>query len=739
MRLLVLVLLVASLAACAVEEPLGPTRDAPSVHEPASEPPVEADEPLPPPVAGAAIYPETMVRLVADDPRDVERLADVETCASCHEEVYAAWRASPHAAASFDNPWYRQAVDAIREQRGPEASRFCGGCHDPLLLVADAMDEPVEPSDPRAHAGITCMVCHGIQEARPDGNASYTLRTSAVPIPDPASEEEVAAHVAALTPEPLRTAALCGTCHRGFLGPHMENPHHLPGVDDPTAWGRSGYAGSPASRLDQPVEQATCQGCHMGLVPASDRDFATDDGQIHTHRVPGGHTALAGARGDDAQLAAIQARLADVVRIDVAAARSGGRSQRPADGARLAPGRVELDVVVRNLGVGHRFPGGTLDLQDTWIEVEVRDARGALLAEAGTRHAEAVDDTAHRFVAAPVDDDANVQVLHHVQDFRAVVLDRTLGPRDAEAIRYAFELPEGFAAPLSVDARLRHRRHTHAMRDAACEATRDARGREFTRAGRALGRTPIDGCAPLPITELAAARVWLGAGSAGREATGGAAATPFQRAFDHALALISDVQEHLDDARPSIAAALRHAPDDHTRAMAYVQLARLEGRQGRLEAALAAAARAERLVGERPSIHRVRADAYAQVWRWDDAAESYRRAAEGAPRDESRWVDLARALGSAGRDEEALAAADTGLALTPRSPGLLRSRALALEALGRPEAAAARDVYLGCRVPDALSTLRLRCGRDDAWCARERLPVHVHELRTAGGHASPAP
>lgn len=734
-RVLALLFVASACAGC--DEAIPPT-DAPveAVDAPPAQVPDDAPA-LPPPVAGEPLYPETLVHLVEGDPRDADRLADVEACASCHEEVAAAWRGSAHAHASFDNPWYRQSVDTFREERGPEASRFCAGCHDPVLLVADAVGRPIEPDDPRAHAGVTCLVCHGTQEVRADGNASYTLRTAEVVLPDPSDEREVAAHVAQLTPEPLRTTALCATCHRGFLGPDMGNPHHLPGVDEVTEWGRSVYAGSHATRLDDPIEPSTCQGCHMPEVEASDRDFATDDGRIRFHGVPGGHSAMAAALGDERQLAQVRSQLERAARIDVAAARSGRRSTRPADGAPVRPGALELDVVVRNLGVGHRFPGGTRDAQDTWIELEVRDAEGALIAEAGTRHADAPDDTAHRLVAAMVDDDARVRDRHHPQHFRAAVFDQTVGPRGAQVVRYSLDVPDGVAQPLSVDARLRHRRHGRALHDAACEAQRTARGRAFADAAEALGRRAIDACAEQPTEVIATARVWLGDGADEREATGGALAPTFDRLHDHALALIGDVQEHLDDARPSLAAALRAAPDDASRARVHVQEARLEGRQGRLAAALAAARRAERLVGPRPAIHRARGDAYAQVWRWQPAAEAYRQAAEGAPRDESRWTDLARALGSAGMDAEALDAAERGLALSPRDPSLLRSRYLALTALDRPDGGA-RERYLAHRVPDMLSTLRLECGQRSTWCARERLPVHVHELRTSGARASSA-
>jgi len=732
---LAMLLIASACAGC--DEPPAPV-DAPGERDaPPAETGPEPPPPLPPPVAGEPLYPETLVRLVEGDPRDADRLADVEACAPCHEEVVSAWRGSAHSHASFDNPWYRQAVDSLREEVGSESARFCSGCHDPVLLVADTAHLPVEPDDPQAYAGVTCLVCHGTQEVRPDGTASYTLRTAEVVLPDPSDEEEVAAHVAQLTPAPLRTAALCGSCHRGFLGPDMGNPHHLPALDDVTDWARSEFAGSRATRLDAPVEPSTCQGCHMPLVDASDRDFATDDGHIRFHGVPGGHTAMAAALDDERQLAQVRAQLERAVRLDVAAVRAGRRWTLPADGAPVRAGPMEIDVVIRNLGVGHRFPGGTRDAQDTWVEVEVRDADGVLLAEAGTRHVDAPDDTAHRLVAAVVDDEARVRDEHHVQHFRAAVFDHTIGPRGAAVVRYGLEVPEAVAQPLSVEARLRHRRHSQALHDAACEAQRSERGRAFVEGAAALGRPTMDACVAQPTEVIATARVWLGDGADGRDASGGALAPAFDRLHDHALALIGDVQEHLDDARPSLAAALREAPDDASRARVHLQRARLEGRQGRLAAALAAARRAERLVGEHPAIHRVRGDAYAQVWRWEDAAAAYRRAAEGAPLDESRWTDLAQALGSAGVDADALEAADRGLTLSPRDPGLLRSRYLALSSLERPDAAA-RERYLAHRVPDALSTLRLRCGQRSTWCARERLPVHVHELRPSGARASSA-
>lgn len=454
-----------------------PVSNAPVSNAPVSSTPTvtadRSDAEVPLLAEGARLYPESQVRLSPSDPRDAARLADVDTCGGCHPDVLRTWRASAHSRSSFDSPWYRQAVDAIREERGTHASRFCAGGHDPVLLVAGAVDAAVRSEDPRAHAGVTCAVCHGIQEARFDGSGSYTLSNRPIPLPDPADPEEVAVHVEAVAPDPLRTVELCASCHPGFLGPDMGNPYHFQGFDDVTPWLRSTHAGSAASRVDEPQETRNCADWHMPSGPATQGDMAADPaGDVRLHRVAEAHTALAGATGDEEQLRAIQARLRSAARIDVAAVRSQDRSRRwlPADGASVRPGEsVEIDVVVRNLGTGHAFPGGTLDAQDTWMEVEVRDADGALVAEAGTRHARSHDDpTAHRLRALVVDDRGEPVFRHRVQHFRATVADRTIAPRDAAVVRYALRVPEEVQAPLAVHARLRHRRHDGPLHAAAC-------------------------------------------------------------------------------------------------------------------------------------------------------------------------------------------------------------------------------------------------------------------------------
>ena len=58
-----------------------------------------------------------------------------------------------------------------------QASRFCAGCHDPVVFFSGAFDDPnFDIDQPAAHAGITCTSCHAITHINsPRGNADYTI------------------------------------------------------------------------------------------------------------------------------------------------------------------------------------------------------------------------------------------------------------------------------------------------------------------------------------------------------------------------------------------------------------------------------------------------------------------------------------------------------------------------------------------------------------------------------------
>lgn len=669
-------------------------------------------------------------------------LSNIDSCGRCHPDVLAQWSTSAHAWASFNNPVYRLSIEDFRALRGPRASQFCGGCHDIALLIDNAMTlADIVPEDSRAHVGVNCRVCHGVEETRYDGNGSFRLGKRPISVPTGNDSASVERHRQAASVRRLGSD-LCITCHRSFLGKETGNDAHLNGQNDASDWQRSPYAGQGVARVDSGVPERDCVACHMPAEPASADERAATDGQVSSHRVLGGHTWLAAMRGDTALQARIAERLKGAVSIDIAAAVSrapaGNAPVRtlPANGAPVYPGgELSVDVVLRNLLVGHRFPAGVKDAQDTWIEVTVRDAGERVIARSGHEHQhDPRDMEAHVLRSLVADQNGDVLFSREVGAFRAAIVDHTIAPRDAVVVRYTLDVPPesaGFSQPFSVTATLRHRTRNLILQERACASQETDLGRAFARVSRERRGEALDACRPQPVTDMAETRVWLGSGAGEREA--GAARPAWQRLYEHGMAWTHAIQERLDEARPSLMAALDLVRADpaagpREQAMVLAMLGRVSGLQGRTDEALEWLDQAEELAPGVPALASIRGAALAQVWRWQEAEEPLRRAAQAVPKNAGAWADLAIALGSLGKDREALEAARHGLVLEPRNTALLRVQALAIRALDGPKRELSLDAYDRFRPPDRALDIRFACAAKYPWCAREREPVHVHHL-----------
>jgi hypothetical protein len=651
-------------------------------------------------------------------------LSDVDSCATCHPDAAAQWAASAHSFASFGNPIYRANVERVRAELGKTPSRHCGGCHDLAVMIDGGMTSaaPIAADDLRAHSGVTCRLCHGVQSTSSDGNGSYVWDPTPIDAPVLDDAASITRHKHQVTTKV--DTGLCVGCHRGFLSPDMELPAHLSGIDEPGAWRSSAWTGNGTARIDR-VDARTCIDCHMERVPASSSELGAKHGTLASHRFVGGHTWMAGMRGDAEQLRLTRAKLEGVASIDIAGARTAdGTWHLPADGAPIVRGQqIEVDVVVRNLLAGHRFPGGVLDVQDTWIEVEVTDRAGVRLASSGLDHgSDPADEDAHVLRTLVVDEQGRVLDAHEIPQFRAQIATHTLAPREAQAIRYAFEVPTSLAPdrlPLAVTARLRHRSRSLHLQAAVCSAAQSPEGRAFIAGARGARDVTLDPCAPQPITLVAQARIELGQG-----ARASAERPAWQRIYEHGMALTASIITKQDEARTVLEAALARAPDPQARAMVEVQLGWVAAKQGRIADALAYVEAARPVAPAAGVLDAISADAFVRANRWSEAVGPAKACVERAPTNTSAWTVYARVLVAVGDHAGALAAAVRGLELAPRDPDLLRSQATALAALGDPRAEAAQRAYTRFRMPDEAPGLRIRCSNRSERCARDRNQVH---------------
>jgi len=686
--------------------------------QPADEVAVRAAEP--PPAPPALRLPEPAGPLAPARIRIAgtgTEIADVGRCEECHADVAAQWRTSAHAFSSFSNPLYRVSVAGFRAARGALASRFCGGCHDPALLADGALDIDVEPDDPRAHAGITCLTCHGAKSATVDGNGSLEVDVHKVLIPRLGDADSIAAHRASAAP--IAGPALCASCHRSFLADENGHASFLGGIDDYGAWQGSAFARSGTERVDL-APAAACRDCHMRPERAVLGDLAAKRGLVSSHRFLGGHTQLAAMRGDDDQLERVGRSLVGVARVSIAAIRGEHSGwHRPAEVGTLIPGEVaDIDVVVRNLRVGHRFPGGTTDVQDTWVEVVVR-VGGRVAARSGTEHRTREEQGVHRLSSILLGEDARPRFGHEVHAFRARLVDQTIGPRAATAIRYRWTVPRKLSGPVTIEARLLHRSRNRELSALACADARSAQGRAFAAGAQAAGKTLANPCVTAPTTEIASSSIHLGTPPSEDER--------WMRLYDHGEALLGQLQENVDEARGSLGAAWAESKSDRQRAKVAVAMAKLEGREGRFEEAERWAARADDL-GAGVAADAAVANAAAQVWRWPVAARAWQRVTERVPDNAAAWRALATARGSLGDDAGAVVAAVRGLALIPRDPDLLRIQAVSARALGVAGHEASVRAFERFRVLDGAAQLRIRCAAEVAGCASERMPVPVRAL-----------
>lgn len=644
-------------------------------------------------------------------------------CASCHSEIAAQWAQSAHRFASLNNPYYTASIEQFRSERGAPASRFCAGCHDPLLLVDDAIAQPSLPQPTAAaQAGLPCLLCHSVQSCQGTlGNGAYSL--TAGPVPPPAdtpgkqSPRVPSAHGTRLRAPILQRPELCAACHKVGLFPEITQAGWLRGQNDYDAWQGSMAGGNGVAAIYRPenVEPKRCQDCHMPLMRLRSGQLA------RSHRFLAANSALPYLRGDSEVVERTREFLKGAVSLDLVvlekSAAADELSPSLAERVRVPrDGQLRFDVVLRNRRVGHRFPGGTNDSNDVWVEVEVRAAGGG----AGLR------DATHQLRAQPVDEHGEPLQRRDPQRMRGVVYDTSVSPADPQVVRYQValgELPESKTAPeLVLTAAVRYRKFTRDYARFACAKLPPTTPPEV-----------LKRCLEPPVIEVASAqRRLILDGRPGVPAVGHLddGAPLWQRYLDHGLGLADGLVDEASAARPSLERAQALAPE---RPEPLLGLARLALALGRTAEVLDLGARAAQLRQDHPAALWLPALALYRTYRFAEARPYAERLALLLPTDRNVLTVLARVRGLTGEPLTALAAADRLLQLDAESEDGHHQRLLALRELGRwDQANQAEQHYLYYRRPvEKDQELRQQFRARHPERREEDVPAHTHQLHLA--------
>ncbi len=443
-----------------------------------------------------------------------------DSCKRCHEDIYNQWNSSAHHFSSFNNQWYRKAIEYMQDTVGTKPSKWCGGCHDPAVLYAGKMDRPIKEfvHAPEAQAGLGCMMCHSIADVKSTmGQGDFFLEYPKL--------HELAASknpvvrtlhdfMVKLNPEPHRrvflkpfmkeqTAEFCSSCHKVHLDVPVNNYRWFRGFNEYDNWQASGVSGEGARSFYYPPKSQQCADCHMPLERSD--DMGNIAGKVHSHRFPAANTALPTANEDAAQLKATEnfltsgALTVDIFALSREAAAPKSISAKattsdqelsttfaigeeaetkitPGSHAEAAPvtaplnrvqpavrrgDTVRVDVVVRTKRIGHFFPGGTVDAYDTWLELKGVDDKGQTIFWSGKVDDDGkgpVEKGAHFYRSLQVDAHGNPINKRNAWSTRAVVYVRLIPPGAADTVHFRMKVPEKTGGKITLTARLCYRK-----------------------------------------------------------------------------------------------------------------------------------------------------------------------------------------------------------------------------------------------------------------------------------------
>jgi len=402
---------------------------------------------------------------------DAESLAGSESCgtAGCHEQIVAEWKPSAHRYAAMDT-FFQGVQGVMAQQNGPESTRYCGGCHDPISLFSGSKNLYSDELTDAAgfHEGVSCLSCHSVRETDLQGNANYVLVqptaylyqwADAKPArllrdflirtyPDEHNQ---------LSKRAFKTPEYCAACHKQFIDEEVNRVGWVQLQNQYDNWKASVWnvQGAPERTIE-------CRECHMPLVdshdPAAgdalDYNRSPDDGKHRSHRFIAANSMMPEmlelegwqehAKLTESWLQGtydipeIREKWTDgpVVEVGIRAPEA------------VAPGEeVPIRIVLTANKVGHDFPTGPLDIIQSWVELHVTDDQGREVFSSGTRdEGHFIEPGSFLFKAEPVDQYGNLIDRHNLWEMVGVRYRRALFPGYSDVVEYAVDCPGALGA-----------------------------------------------------------------------------------------------------------------------------------------------------------------------------------------------------------------------------------------------------------------------------------------------------
>src|SRR5688500_5097404 len=416
-------------------------------------------------------FAPSLARTASGGAYDARSPSGSESCgrAGCHKEIHDEWAVSAHRYSAMD-PAFQKVQTVMAEQNGPESTRYCGGCHDPISLFSGTKNIFAEDLTNLTgyREGVSCIACHAIKETDVKGNAAYVI-TQPNRYMFELAEGDVARtiseflirsyprdHIESLQHKLFKSPEFCAACHKQFIDEEINRVGWVQLQNQYDNWRKSRW-NSPGD----PAKTVECRECHMPLLESTDpargddRDYnrTPHDGKHRSHRFLGANQFIPTAL--DLPGAAEHVRLTEQWlrgEIEVPEIAAKWRAGPAVPIELLAPAStragepVTIQAVLTNNKTGHDFPTGPLDIIQSWVELTVTDQARNVVYRTGHR------DSAHFIApgsfmlkAEPVDQYGNLIDRHNLWEMVGVRYRRSLFPGFSDRESFTFVCPTGMA------------------------------------------------------------------------------------------------------------------------------------------------------------------------------------------------------------------------------------------------------------------------------------------------------
>ncbi|OUR88213.1 hypothetical protein A9Q81_24400 [Gammaproteobacteria bacterium 42_54_T18] len=265
-------------------------------------------------------------------------------------------------------------------------------------------------------------------------------------------------HIEGLGKPILKDPRICASCHAQFMDKDMNNWGWVKMQDEYSAWLKS-----PFSLLSQEhfasKELQRCQDCHMPLAKSNDPS-SDNNGDIRSHNSPSANTFLPLLSNDIEQFEATKIFLQpNKLRINIdtpnredavqtlVTLEESLRSFQETPYYFYLNEKATIILVVSNTGVGHDFPGGTIDIGEAWIEFLVLDAEGKQIYASGLVDNEQI-----------VDRQGNHVWKHDLFNMTGESFRRVIKAGESDIVSFSFSVPSWVKSPLTITSTLKYQK-----------------------------------------------------------------------------------------------------------------------------------------------------------------------------------------------------------------------------------------------------------------------------------------